>query len=208
MAAGGKSAIISLAQSLLVTRHQPVAIVMDADSVEIERIHEQERIYYDLLRTRAMDVPFKVILAIPDIVFLFFEDPEVLKGTGIQMTERDALEAKYRPQQTLERLLPKTGARSRSQFVQSLSDSAIERLAQLPLAKTAEFVEKPSILFDLDQRQRMGGLPGKRNRLTAVPSDAGSQNPCSTRALISAYAASISAAKAASSAGIPGVSFT
>lgn len=76
---GGRSAAISLAQSLLLARLQPVALVMDADSVVIERVHEQENIYYDLLQARAMGVPFRVLLAVPAIEFLFFESPDILR---------------------------------------------------------------------------------------------------------------------------------
>ena len=141
---GGKSSAISLAQSLLVARLQPVAVVMDADSVDIERVREQETIYYDLLKARAMGVPFRVLLAVPAIEFLFFESPGVLKDLGIKVTERDSIDAKYRPKQALDRLLRQTGTPPH-QFIERLPDSAIERLSELPLVKElTEFVQKPT----------------------------------------------------------------
>lgn len=145
VAAGEKSAAISLAQSLLVARLQPVVVVMDADSVVMERVREQENIYFDLLQPHAMGVPFRVLLAVPAVEFLFFEVPEILAEFGVEVTERDSIDAKYRPKQALDRLLRRTGAPTRDQFIEKLSDSAIERLAQLPLAKElTEFVQRPA----------------------------------------------------------------
>ena len=74
VAAGGLSAIKSLARSLIVRRQLPVLIVVDADSVEPNVIHERLNSIEEIVKSVAISTPVKVVLAVPSIEIIFFED--------------------------------------------------------------------------------------------------------------------------------------
>src|SRR3954453_16223673 len=59
--AGGSSAIISLASSLIAVRETPVAIVVDADSIDPSAVGQRRRDVEDMIRSVSPGIPFKVI---------------------------------------------------------------------------------------------------------------------------------------------------
>jgi len=131
---GGKSSIASMAQSLLIMRHKPVAVVMDADMLDKRRVNEQEKIYFDLLRSFASGVAFKVLLLVPEIEAVFFDDLELLqRELRLDKSTIVSSEAEDKPRETLERLLRKRGIAKRSDFINSLSPDSLHRLGQSPL---------------------------------------------------------------------------
>src|ERR1700683_4415144 len=94
VAAGGKSAVTSMAQSLIVSRRAPVAVVLDADTLDPELVSEQERIYSDRRGAYSQGVPFRFFLAVPEMEHLLFEPPGLLGGElGIQISKQEASEA-------------------------------------------------------------------------------------------------------------------
>lgn len=134
VAAGAKSAVISMAQSLMVSRHAPVAVVLDADTSDPDLVLEQKGIYSDILRAYSQGVPFRVFLAVPSVEHLLFEQPGLLeRELAIHISARDMGEAMVRPKQTLDRLTKRSSFKSRDGFLANLSDQAARELAQLPL---------------------------------------------------------------------------
>jgi hypothetical protein len=141
--AGGKSATISLAQSLLISRHEPIALIIDADSVFAEGVREQEQFYRDMLLSRSMQTPFLLLLAVPEMEYLFFESQEVLSAVGMKPSERQAIDAKFQPKQVLDQLLRKKDW-TRTEFFKQLPPTAIDQLAKLPLlSNLIGFVKRP-----------------------------------------------------------------
>lgn len=67
VAAGGKSAVVSFAKSLLLAKRKPVAAVMDADTSNGENIAEQEIVAFDLIRPASKNTPFRVFFAVPTL---------------------------------------------------------------------------------------------------------------------------------------------
>lgn len=91
VAAGSVSSVISLARSLLVRRHIPVAIVIDADTADEEAIREKRQSTEEIIRMVAGDVPVAVIVAVPDLESVFFHDVSVLKGLFNQPVSREII---------------------------------------------------------------------------------------------------------------------
>jgi hypothetical protein len=142
---GGKSSVASMAQSLLIKRHKPVAVVMDADMLDKRRVNEQEKIYFDLLRSFASGVAFKVLLLVPEIETVFFDDRELLqRELKLENSSIVASEAEDRPRETLDRLLRERGIAKRSDFINSLTSDSLHRLGQSPLFVELEsFISNP-----------------------------------------------------------------
>jgi hypothetical protein len=148
VAAGGKSAVTSMAQSLIVSRRAPVAVVLDADTLDPQLVGEQERIYSDRLGSYSHGVPFRFFLAVPEMEHLLFESPGLLDSElGIQVSKHDAGEANVQPRQVLERLIRRSSFKNRQEFFGNLSDGAVKELARLPLVDALiRFLRRPDRL--------------------------------------------------------------
>lgn len=145
IAAGGKSSVISMAQSLLVKRHQPVVVVMDADIVEKRRADEQSKIYFDLLRNFASGTAFRVMLLVPELEAVFFEDPDILRNElNLEMSLISPFEAEDRPKETLQRILRQHGFHSREDFINKLASDSLHKLSRTPFfIELASFLSSP-----------------------------------------------------------------
>jgi hypothetical protein len=78
VAAGGLSSAKSMARSLVVRRQAPVAIVINADSIALDQVEERRRTTEDIVKGVASNTPVKVILAVPTIEAIFFQDIALL----------------------------------------------------------------------------------------------------------------------------------
>lgn len=147
-AAGGRSSSISFAKSILASRHEPVALFMDAETIEPAGVREQERVLYDLIHTAAQSTPFRVFLAIPELEIVFFQDPEVLAAlVGGEVTAQDVQEAQYRPRSVLDRLCRRGNLVSgRMELLARLTPDLSRRLARHTLVQSLiQFIRRPVI---------------------------------------------------------------
>ena len=78
-AAGGISAVVSLASSLIAVRETPVAIAIDADSIDPSTIRERRRDVEGLIRSVSPGIPFKVIIAVPALEGILFHHLPLLR---------------------------------------------------------------------------------------------------------------------------------
>ena len=76
---GGRSNITSMARSLMVMKRRPVALVTDSDAVEKVAVEQRQQTLEELVGSASAGVPYKVILAVPEIESWFFAVPEVLE---------------------------------------------------------------------------------------------------------------------------------
>ena len=110
VAAGGLSAIKSLSRSLLVRRQVPIAIVADSDSIIPESVQERRRSIEELISSVAVDTYFKVILAVPSIETVFFQDSKLLpRLLGFEPSQEILSLATAQPYKALKELLGQAG---------------------------------------------------------------------------------------------------
>jgi hypothetical protein len=82
----GLSSGYSFARTMLAVKRTPVAVVIDADSPEPEVASERRRDVEEVIGDAAGGVPFRVIVAVPELAILFFKRPQLLKrvyGKGV-----------------------------------------------------------------------------------------------------------------------------
>lgn len=144
--AGGKSSVMSMARSLMVTKRQPIAVIVDSDSLDETRVREQEHIFFDILNSSAAGVAFRLYLAVPEIEQVFFEFPTVIEAElKVQLNDMDRQEASARPSAVLKRLLAtRHVVNGKEEFFVNLSSQATKGLAQAPLFKAlVAFIRRP-----------------------------------------------------------------
>ena len=108
--AGGRSAAISLAKSLLRRDAPAVALVVDADTVDDQRIREEYALLQDSMAeaVAANRRPYTVVLVVPEIERLLFEDRATAESlVGGQITDADWVRAKFEPKKVLAARLPR-----------------------------------------------------------------------------------------------------
>ncbi|MFM2063922.1 MAG: hypothetical protein RLZZ507_3593 [Cyanobacteriota bacterium] len=130
VAGEGQYGVRSLASSLLATRSTPVAIVLDADTENENQIYEKSDVVNYLLHRASPGIPYKVILAVPEIEVIFLEDKFLIE----KIAERsfNALEwqfAKSQPKKFLVEVLGKDTPIFEKIF-SNISDDEIKILQQ------------------------------------------------------------------------------
>jgi len=132
-----------MARSLLVTRRDPVALLMDADTVDASRAREQERVYFDLLRPAAQQTPFRLFLAVPELEIVFLETPYFAPQIAANEPDSETLRM-TRPKHRLEQFLSSAGFASEKAWIETLDETAIQSLAEHPLfVAVIAFVRRP-----------------------------------------------------------------
>jgi hypothetical protein len=100
---------LSLAATLLRTRRQPVALVADSDS-HVERVIKEKRdLLNEELRIASTGIPWRVILAVPQLEIICFQSPTFAdwfrKPYTSELEGRNRLtEAKYKPRDVTDSL--------------------------------------------------------------------------------------------------------
>lgn len=110
--AGDRTSLPSIARTLLVTAHRPIAALVDTDSIEETVVQEKVRTTEDLLKSVAGKLPVKVIPFIPTIEIIFFERPKILERIfGIEVKSELLLVARHDPKDAIAQLLESGGQR-------------------------------------------------------------------------------------------------
>jgi hypothetical protein len=95
--AGSLASMKSLARSLIVQRRTPIAIVIDADSNSPEVVEERRQSTEEVVGIVAGTVPVKVLVAVPEIEGIFFQDTAFLKRLLGQDVPKDLALLAQRP---------------------------------------------------------------------------------------------------------------
>lgn len=130
VAAGGVSAVESLARSLVVRRRVPVVIVVDADSVVSELVEQRRKDIEETVESVSINTPFKVVIAVPEIETIFFQDATILSRLLGYIPPKNILDmAVYQPKQALEQLLSQSEIiHNPSEIIYRLTNKDIEIL--------------------------------------------------------------------------------
>jgi hypothetical protein len=154
-AAGGRSAAQSKARTILTERREPVALVVDADTVDPRAVQQQRGFLEARLEQTAPPEEWRVILIVPEIEVLLFEDEKILQALVPQKpSPEDLIRARYEPKRVLERLLEKAGGRAaldarlrlgivdlqslwRSEALRPLEEFLLQKLAPQPVEHQA-----------------------------------------------------------------------
>jgi hypothetical protein len=136
VAAGGRSNITSKARSLMVTRRRPLALVTDADTVEKDAVEQRLETLEELVRSATAGVPYKVILAVPEIESWFFAVPEFLERLSGQKLSPEQRElGELRPKEVLRQLFKDQGPLFVYELASKLTEPEVKKLQETPPRK-------------------------------------------------------------------------
>ena len=137
--AGDRNAARPLARLQLVTRHEPVILIIDSDTTDEESARAQQNDPNDYLAWGASTTPYKVVQFIPEIEVVFFDDPSVLRAiVGREVDPHIRAAGIQAPRRILEML---TQGRDRQRIIDALDDDEIETLRKQPIiADLREFL--------------------------------------------------------------------
>jgi hypothetical protein len=135
IAAGGLSSLKSLARSLIVRRQSPVVIVIDADLTVPSQVEERRKDIEEIVGSVAANTPFKVILAVPMLETIFFQDISLLSRLlGYEPSQEMLGLAVYQPKQSLNQLIAQSKkCQSQFQLVEQLTNEDLEVFRKIPV---------------------------------------------------------------------------
>lgn len=123
----------SLASTLLATRSIPVALVTDTDTEDDSLVSEQLDTLNYLLRQASPGIPFKVLLAIPEIEIVLLQNRQLIEKLAERnFTDLEWQLAQSKPKRFLEAVFGKDTLVSQK-ILTSASDDEIQTLQQHPL---------------------------------------------------------------------------
>ena len=130
VAAGGISSVTSLARSIVVRRQVPVAIVVDADSTVTELVQMRTNSLTEIVESVSVNTPVKVILFVPEMEAIFFQDHQLLSRLlGYKPSQDELNAAVSEPRKILKQLIIKSQeVDDFAQFINRLSDEDIDTL--------------------------------------------------------------------------------
>jgi 5S rRNA maturation endonuclease (ribonuclease M5) len=103
--AGGKSSIRSTARTLAASRRQPVIALLDADTTYPQLIDEQQSTIESVIKSASITNLVTVILAIPTIESLFFEDSSWLaRVLDTPISDAHAVLGRFQPHEALKQI--------------------------------------------------------------------------------------------------------
>lgn len=102
---GDRSSATSLARSLLATRNRPVLLVLNSDTTNDAAVAEQNGMWRSLLADVALTAPHDLVLAVPELESVYFQDPQALAGAlHVPIEAADVANAAQAPRKTLAEL--------------------------------------------------------------------------------------------------------
>jgi hypothetical protein len=143
VAAGSLSSVKSMARTLVVRRQVPVAIVVDAEVVNPDQVEERYREIKSIVESVAPDTPVEVILAVPAIETIFFQDISLIPRLLGYVPSQEMLSlAVYQPEQALNQLIERSNkCQSESQLIEQLTPEDLEILRKAPaIEKVMQFL--------------------------------------------------------------------
>lgn len=142
-----RSGAVATARTILATRRQPVALVLDAETNFEDRIVEQRESLNESLRAVSPGVPWRTILAVPQMEVCLFLDQkfvEELFKTRLDQPELMLNDARYRPRYWVHMLLADSG-QSTAEWIESHEkrDELLARIRETNLiSEIREFIEQ------------------------------------------------------------------
>ncbi len=142
VASGGRSNITSTARSLMVTKRRPLALVTDSDAVERDAVEQRLQTLEELVGSATEGVPYKVILAVPEIESWFFVVPEVLERLSGQKLSPEQRElGELRPKEVLRQLFKDHGPLFVHKLASELTEPEVKTLQETqPRKELIEFL--------------------------------------------------------------------
>jgi hypothetical protein len=145
---GGRSNAESLAKTILVTRKQSVVLIRDTDTLN-EKLIQDQLAFADWYFSQSVgDIPYKVILARPEIEIIFFQYRDILeKLLQYQFTDMEWELALAQPSKVLRSL---TGEDNKilsiDSIVNKLNADTLELLNKHPIIQELiQFVDEVSV---------------------------------------------------------------
>ncbi len=159
VSAQGRSSAISLARTVLASRPNPVALVLDADSSDHERIEELRADLASSLAAAGSTTPFHVCLAVPTIEAWLFEDADGIRRAFDGAWRREAeIEARFAPKDAIRKLFMGRNERPSPESVGHLLDDL-----DLTRIRTADSVQR-LVQFLVAEAPTSGAIVGQAPR--------------------------------------------
>jgi hypothetical protein len=145
----GSYAAQSLARTILSVRGRPVALVLDADTMDDQAVQEKRAFLCQMLHTTQTSAAFEAFIAIPQIESILFYDKSVFERIiGHASSEAEWRLAQAQPRKYLEEHVQEHEPLVRAVFAK-LTEQDIEKLRRHPLiSQLDDFLKRATEEYD------------------------------------------------------------
>ena len=149
---GSLSSVKSMARSLVVRRRVPVAIIVDADTVDPDQVEERRREVKEIVEGVAANTPVGVILAVPAIESVFFQDISLISRLFESAPAQEILSmAVYEPGRALKQLIAESKQyQNQSELIGQLTHEDLKILGETSvMQELLQFVQSVCATADV-----------------------------------------------------------
>ncbi|HVA50241.1 MAG TPA: hypothetical protein VNH11_28055 [Pirellulales bacterium] len=158
LAAESLSSVDSIAVSLLVDERKPLAIVVNAETVDEERIEERRLSLEESVTSFAAGVPVEIVVAVPSLEVVFFQEPRLLEEiVGRQLTPEQTAFARALPKMVLGMVLEGCAVKSPVEILTAATPQQLEVFRSSPPIE-----QLSSFLATVQEREKAGAGVGSR----------------------------------------------
>jgi hypothetical protein len=133
-----------LARQISLLRRRPVALVIDADTVDAKRVAQQQADLEWYFRLSSNGLPLQVVHFVPTVEIIFFERPCVLERLlGRKLEQAVQVAGEIAPRAVLDRMLPELAGENLLRRIEDLTGDDLRELRSHPTVATIRrFVEE------------------------------------------------------------------
>lgn len=133
-----------LARQISLLRQRPVALVIDAGTVDADRVAQQQADLEGYFRLTYNGLPLQVVHFVPTVEVIFFERPCVLERLlGRKLEPAVQVAGEIAPRAVLDRILPELGGENLMRRIEDLTHNDLRELRSHPtVAMIRRFVEE------------------------------------------------------------------
>jgi hypothetical protein len=131
-----RSHAIMVARRTLARELMPTVLVLDSESLEDRTIMEAQLEIGGILESCSRRIPYRLILAIPQVESILFSDREGFeRALGRTVVDLDWFEARFRPRTVLRRLLEGDFNEAAVALIDRLDAAALRRMGCHPVVR-------------------------------------------------------------------------
>ena len=134
LSSGGYSAALAKASSILSYWQEPVILMVNAQSNNLDAIRAKRSFIYEILSATASDSLFKIVLVEPESEVLLFQDIDILrKMTGGKISELEFNAGKFNPRNTLMSLFGFKKPNERLKLIDKMDSQIVLAIQKTPI---------------------------------------------------------------------------
>ncbi|WP_224243592.1 hypothetical protein [Hyalangium gracile] len=134
-----RSTLTSVARTILSTRHEPVAVILDTKTMDPGAILEQRHLAEWHVGAAGLREEWEIVQGVPEFAVLLFQDEDALRSLlPVSLSFEQRIVARYEPKRVLTEVFAQAGKPYPEALVRRIARTRLSHLWKLPVLQPLE----------------------------------------------------------------------